>query len=319
MHIAVASDNNYIRHMGVTVCSLLDNNRDVNEIVIHVLDNGISEENKKNMKNIIEKYNRKIKFYNLKDSKKYLGEGSFSANSLAMYSRIFLPELLDESIEKIIYIDVDAVVSNSLKELWEENIEDNLVAGVLDVIPDKFKVSIGLDIHDMYINSGFIVINIRKWREEFIKDKILDFISKNNGRETHYDQGAINAICKGRVKVLHPKYNITTIFYTMKYEKVLNLYGVNEYYPIEEIEYAKKNPVFIHYVAGYTTRPWVEGCKHPKAYEYMKYLEKTPWVNTELEKDMRGIKERLIALYIGLVPASTSKKLWEIREKMKKT
>ena len=46
LHIAFSSDNNYVAHLGVAIISLLENNRKLNIINIHVLDNNISFENK---------------------------------------------------------------------------------------------------------------------------------------------------------------------------------------------------------------------------------------------------------------------------------
>ena len=39
LHIAFSSDNNYVAHLGVAIISLLENNRKLNIINIHVLDN----------------------------------------------------------------------------------------------------------------------------------------------------------------------------------------------------------------------------------------------------------------------------------------
>ena len=50
LHIAFSSDNNYVAHLGVAIISLLENNRNFDMVNIHVLDNGISDENKKLIK-----------------------------------------------------------------------------------------------------------------------------------------------------------------------------------------------------------------------------------------------------------------------------
>ena len=45
MNIVYSSDNNYAQHLGASIYSLLSHNSDI-EIVIYVIDNGISKDNK---------------------------------------------------------------------------------------------------------------------------------------------------------------------------------------------------------------------------------------------------------------------------------
>lgn len=289
MHIALASDDNYARHLGVSLYSILENNKD-SDITIHVLDSGISNKNNINIKNIVNQFNQKIIFYNLNDYNKVFDNINMTASSIATYSRVFLTSILSKDIEKVMYLDVDSVVCGSLKEVWNLDLEENLIAGVEDLVPIKFKNIIGLGKENTYVNAGFLVINLKQWRREKLESSIVEFIMNNDGKSTHYDQGAINAICKDRVKVLHPMYNVLTPFYIIKYKKLFKIYNLDKYYSEEEIKEATENPVFIHYVPAFVSRPWVKGCKHPESSRYLNYLNKTVWKNDGLEEDNRSIK-----------------------------
>ena len=44
-HIVLATDNNYVQHLGVTLMSLLENNKD-DSFVIHIFSNGAILENR---------------------------------------------------------------------------------------------------------------------------------------------------------------------------------------------------------------------------------------------------------------------------------
>lgn len=46
MNIIYASNDNYAQYLGISMLSLMENNRDMEEIVIYVLDQGIGPENK---------------------------------------------------------------------------------------------------------------------------------------------------------------------------------------------------------------------------------------------------------------------------------
>lgn len=291
MHIAVSSDNNYSSHLLTLVCSILENNCRCEEIFIHILDNGIDLNKKKKIEDLIHNNNRKCMFYDC------------SQQTLpATYSRLMLPSLLNTEIKKIIYLDVDGVVVGSLLDLWNIEMEDYLVAGVKDLVPNKFKKTIGLTDKDPYINAGAIVVNLELWRKEEIDRKVYEFILKNDGNSTHYDQGVINAITKGRKKILPLKYNVVTPLFLMKLKKILEVYKVNDYYVIDEVNNAIKNPIFIHYVDGQTVRPWIKGCRHPKKDEYNKYYKKAFGDNPILKKDKRSLKIKIIYKAIILTP-----------------
>lgn len=317
MHIVLSSDDNYVQHLGVNIQSILLNNKEINNITIHILDSGISYKNKKHILEMVRNSEHSIKFYDCTNMKKFMGNINIDVRSMAMYSRVFIPNILDDNIEKIIYMDIDSVVEGSLQEVWDIDLDNDLIAGVVDTIPNTYKEIIGLEKDDIYINSGFLLVNIKQWRIENIIDKLLTFIKENDGNATHYDQGAINYVCKGRVKKLHPKYNVMTTFYTIKYKNILKLYDLDNYYSKKEIDEAIKTPVFIHYVPGFITRPWIKRCKHPKANLYMKYLEKTPWIENGLQDDNRSIKVKLMCLLYNLLPFNIFNILYSTINKIK--
>lgn len=296
LHIAFSSDNNYVAHLGVAIISLLENNRGLNRIHIHVLENNISFENKEKLREIISS-KASIYFYELsglleKLDKQYNIPKTISISS---YARLFLSEILDKKISKIIYADCDAMFMNSLEILWSLEIEKKSIAGVSDHVGVDNKIKIGLEINSPYINAGFLLINLEKWRETRALEKILYFIESKNGNVTHHDQGVINACFKDDILILEPRYNVMTSFFDFKDVNAIRYYyGVENYYSQHEINEAKKNPVFVHFTPSFSRRPWVEGSRHPLKNTYYNYLLKTPFKNNELQKDERPIKIRFL-------------------------
>ena len=55
MHIVYSSDDNYAQHMGASIYSLLSHNAE-SEIVIYVIDNGISSDSKEKLQQIIKHF-----------------------------------------------------------------------------------------------------------------------------------------------------------------------------------------------------------------------------------------------------------------------
>lgn len=294
--IIYSCDDNYARHTGVSILSVLDNNKHFKGIDIYIIENNISEENKIKINEIIKKYNRNIKYVDFSQYKSKLNLKMEWEISISSYARLFIECILPKTIDKVLYFDCDTIVAGPLDELWEVEFQENeFVAGVLDTVSEKIITKIGIGKKDRYINAGMLLINLKEWRENEIQKQFMDFIDKYNGKVTHHDQGVINGVLHQNCKVISPKFNLMTVFCMMKYEDILKYYEVKyDFYTKEEIEQAVKEPLYIHFTPGFTTRPWIKGCKHPYKEIYLKYLQCTPWKDYKLEKDNSKLTVKFI-------------------------
>lgn len=297
IHISFASDNNYVQHLGAAIASLFETNRDVEQISVHILENNISSENLYNLKTIGAAYKREILFYNLNSTLKQIQKrfGIPPTIAITAYSRLFIADLLDPSIDKIIYADCDSIFAGSLRELWDTSFGSCMIMGVLDHVSPNAKTKIGLKDSDNYINSGFLFINLQKWRGNKAEERMISFIKKHNGNVFHHDQGIVNGCFSNEIKVISPKYNVMSSFYNFKnVSQILDFYGVKKYYSHTEIEEAKRQPVFVHFTPAFLKRPWVRGSKHPLKNQYFKFLENTAWKDAEPEPDDRQMKFKIV-------------------------
>ena len=64
--VVYASDNNYIPHLAVSMLSVIENNRNIDNLMFCVLDNEICDKEKINILQICKKNNRELKFVNIK-------------------------------------------------------------------------------------------------------------------------------------------------------------------------------------------------------------------------------------------------------------
>lgn len=296
LHLAYASDDNYVQHLGASLVSLFDNNKEFEMISIHILDNNLSDSNRNRLKWIAEQYQREIVFYKLKNLLNSLNKFEIpNTISITAYSRLFLSELIDPNIDKIIYADCDSIFNGCLKSLWEMNVDNFSIAAVEDHVGINNKIKIGISASCRYVNSGFLLMNLVKIRNEAGLDKMMNVIKKYNGKVQHHDQGVINAAFDNDILYLHPQYNTMTSFYDFK--NVLSIedyYGATKYYAQEIINEAKENPIFIHFTPGFSKRPWIKGCRHPLKKKYLKYLATTPWNEEVVQEDTRPLKYKLI-------------------------
>ena len=58
LNLVYSTDDGYVQHLAVSMLSLLENNRHIEEIKVYILDNQISEGNKNELKKICDQYKR---------------------------------------------------------------------------------------------------------------------------------------------------------------------------------------------------------------------------------------------------------------------
>lgn len=291
-HVVVATDSNYLIHTGVLLKSIADFN---DGVTIHVLGNRLTDADKSKLEKISDKI--KVRFYSIGDEevrKRLFNSKSITSDrSLATYSRLLIPELLPEEIDRCIYMDVDAIVLGNLDDLMETDLENYALAGVLDSSSNKLHEAVGLTRNQTYINAGFILWNLDYCRKNNIVDKFADFIERRNGSVRGNDQGTINGVLSDKIKTIHPRYNLMTPFFDMKAAEIKSIYGtrVNS---DEEYQEAVASPVFVHFTPFMTTRPWVENSRHPLRDSYWHYrLQLNPEKN--LQKDKRIPRLRFLS------------------------
>ena len=290
MHINIlySTDENYVYHAGVSLYSLLENNKEVDKITVYIVDNNISEKNKEKLKFIAKSFNREINFIPIQDLLQ-----NFKKNDdfpISGYARLFITKAIN--VDKVLYIDCDTIINGSLEELWNINIDNYLVAGVQDN-PAQFMVElVGMDKNDRYINSGVLLINLKKWREYNIEDKFLKFVEAYKGMVPHHDQGIINGVCRGKILVINPKFNMMPQFLMYSAHQIKKLYDIEHYYSQCELDSAVKSPIIIHYISKFYNRPWFEDCTHPLKNLYKEYFSKTGW-QYEYKKSNLSYKVKL--------------------------
>lgn len=267
-NIVVASDCNYIGFVSILFASILSNKKEDENIIFHVLANNIPSPKIQQLKEQIG--NNDLYVYPITDFQKRLNTTLPDTIAVTSYARLFLAEILPESVNEVLYLDCDIIVNQSLSRIFSLDISNYAVAGVLDTLPNKeSKRKIELSENDPYINAGVLYINLRKWRTDQIKDHFMTFLLQHNGCVHHHDQGIINAVLDKSKLIIGPEFNLTSNYFTHKYNYLKK--RNNPFYTYEEIERAKKNPIIIHFTEGFLDRPWVIGSKHPFKNKFLIY------------------------------------------------
>lgn len=278
LNVLFASDDNYVPFLLISIVSLLENENNFENINIFILDDGISKEHKGEIVNLVKRYFAQITFIKTKDIKKMdfnvlSLERNYNLKSFTTYSRLFISHLLPEDVDKILYLDCDSIILGSFKDLWVEDISNYYCAGILDCINTAVKESLGIPKDDIYINAGVLLINLKKWRDDNVEDKFVNFLIKNQNRFYQHDQGVINLVFKNKIKIVEPKYNLQVYFQLLDYDLAKKFACIEtEYYTKEIVFNSQKNPIFLHFCGENYFRPWYN-CNHPYFSDFKKYSQ----------------------------------------------
>ena len=284
MNVVYASNDGYARHLGTSLYSLLDRNRDFAEISVYVLTLGLSEENQGKLREIAEHFGRRLIFLNLDDLLERIGyEVDTGGFDISVMLRLFMGDMLPESVERVLYLDCDTVVLQSLKHLWKEELEGKIVGAVMEpTIYQAVKESIDLGEDDPYYNSGVLLVDLKQWREQEIQKKLLGFWKSKGGKLFASDQDVINGTLKGQIHTLMPRYNFFTNYRYFRYNTLVQLCDAYRAVGKKEFAAAKRKPVIIHFLGD--ERPWIRGNHNHYGKWYRKYLAMTPWKDMSMQK-----------------------------------
>lgn len=306
MVIVYNCDDKFSEIFAVSVVSLFENNRDIDKITVYLIGNGISEKNRGRIGEIAETYGREIIIVPMLDLKKATGKDISipQGYDLANYGILFTASRLPQDIDKVIYVDCDTIFAGSLRELWETDISGHYAGMVNDIRGASHRKLLGIPGKGKYYNSGLLLINLKKWREEYIEQKFIDYIAEQGGYVPIVDEGVLNAVLDGKILCLPLKYNVATMMYAFSYREFLKIGRPYEYYSEEEAKEACEHPVTVHFTNNFymPIRPWMEGCVHPYREKYIEYRSLTPWKNEPLWKDNRSKIKKAYSSFCHKLP-----------------
>lgn len=299
MNVIYSSSDSYSPIAGVSIMSLLYNNRGAEELNIYMIDNHISYTNKERMQKMVEEYGRKLIFIPQPDLEKETGVVIETGRwNISTFFRLFLCTILPEDIDRCIYLDCDTIVRHSLKELWETDLGDCVVAAVDDCRSDRYKTELGLSEDSTYTNNGVLLIDLKSWREMNVEKDFLNFIIERNGDITYVDQGVLNGVLakRGLVMPLHTKYDAMTIFFDFDYDELLKVRRPEHHLSEQEYNEAVSDPYIVHFTSCFYsgTRPWNKKNDHPFTKDYLMYKEMSPWKELPPYPDDRKKAKKLM-------------------------
>ncbi len=240
MNILVTIDANYSDVLIRMLKTLVASNRD--EFDVYIAHSSLTFTDLTYIQNGVDC--GRIKLHPIKIASELFDGAHFTKRiSKETYYRLLLFEYLPQDVHRILYLDPDIAVLNSVRLLYNIDFGDMVFAGAghtRGVIKAFNRMRLNLGRHSDYINAGVLMINVDNMRKSITADEIFSYISKKGRTLYQADQDVINALFKDKIISINPCfYNLDEATY-----KRNSL----------DLGWVKQNTVFVHYNGK--NKPW---------------------------------------------------------------
>ncbi len=274
--IVCATDSNYVPHLAVMLASLAAHNPS-ERFDVFVLHDGVAPKLQAKVNEASAAI--KLVWIPVQSEKLESLEGQLHI-SRATYLRLWLADLLPVDLDRVLYLDVDIVITGPVKALWDLELGSCICAAVRDFGVDQnaFVQKWTLEGSGQYFNAGVILFDLKSLRREHIIDRAWSALSDPDRHCDWADQDALNIALWGKCLPLSGNWNYQRQF-LYEDEKIWREQGWLGF------------PSIVHFTESF--KPWVKGEWHPCAWLYFKYLSKTPFKAQVLTKGTLSILDVL--------------------------
>lgn len=226
--IVLACDNSYMDKLETTIKSICAHNKNIK---FYILNEDLPIEWFQLMTKRLSYFNSEI--LNIKVSGDSFKKFNCPSTHIKYqtYFRYLIPEYVEE--DRVLYLDCDMIVTDSLDELFDMELNGCPVAAVVD-----------LPTTDSGFNAGLLLIDNAYWKENHILNQLMDLTVQYH-HQVYADQGILNMLFKDRWYRLSLTYNLQVGSDSQEFKL-----GNDSWYTLFD-----GVPKVIHY--SYIHKPWL--------------------------------------------------------------
>ena len=245
MKVAYACDDNYAALTAISAVSLLKHNPCAEIILVGCR---LKPESIEIVQSRVARFNGSFRYVDVsKKIDELQSRGISSYVSYAVYSRIFIGELLPDISGKVLYLDCDTLIVDSIAEIFNIDLKGNPIALAPDAIHPAYKRVISLSDDKPYYNTGVALIDLDQWRGRRCTERLMDEIRSPHGKNPLGDQDIIVRVLNDEITELDRRWNFLSQYI---------LFG------------RKEKPAIYHFSGNTLGRPWFTSSKHPLREKY---------------------------------------------------
>jgi lipopolysaccharide biosynthesis glycosyltransferase len=265
-HIGFGVDANYAKYAGVLMTNIVLTHLG-QPIYFHIVCDGLYEEDKRRFENFSLLYrNVKIVFYDavtILNSLNPISKKAPSRLHRAVLLRILLPYLVADDIKRVIYMDVDMLCLKRLDELWNMDMQGNIVAAAMHHSHTRKSKSLNLS-KDRFLSAGLMLIDVVAWKNNNITQRVFQCYQKNSEKFLAIEEDALNTVLDGEFLDIGDRFNFCI--------------EVNN--PLNSV--IDKDTVVLHFFEE--SKPWTKGCIPEIHKLYWKYVHLSLWNDMEMKE-----------------------------------
>ncbi len=266
IQVFFCADEAFAPHLATAVASIVSNMRHGDRVRFHVLSNGFPHTVERDLSTVAETASSSIRFLRSTKALEQFAE-AVSLNSpyqklpKLTYYRLMMGSLFPD-LHRILYLDCDTIVLESLAPLWNKPLGGMTLGAVEDqgrgTQLENEKAILGVG---RYLNSGLLLVDLDTWRARDTEGRLRRFgETRRDIPRLWHDQTMLNAVLKNETLFLEPRWN---------WMVHCHLEGI---FP----DSLEENPAVVHFTGG--SKPWTYNpAAVPFSERYWQYRSMTPW------------------------------------------
>ncbi len=291
-HIAFASDRAFQIPLALALYSLERTLENPECYEVHILHRGID-------KTLFASIKLSLHFYHVGEALSDLP--TQRRLPTPTYYRFLLPDLLPDSVERVLYLDCDIMVMRDLGSLWDMALTDQVMAACPWVVYGGYREQYEQTVRhfserigyaergepEYYFYASILFMNLERMRAEKISQQLIDTSRAIPAERLAWqDQDVLNHVLRGRIAPLPLSYNVIPLFAQDLSEES------------DEARSAYASPHILHFAA---MKPNIlTGAKLPYEEEFFALWRQSPWAQhipyplvslRELPRLLRGLIE----------------------------
>lgn len=259
--VVLASNENGVLPLSVTLFSLVDSAQDSTVYDIVVCSEGVSQESRDSLTAIVKRVSGRhnVRFIDMEGVYREYGELGKSCGNwpLSTWARVFVAEMLQD-VERVLYIDIDMLVCDDCSCLFTLDMKGAVAGVVYESISAKdhnHNKVLGIpELYQGYFNAGTLLIDLNEFRRNRWGERILDFAREHADDLSYPDQDSMNAVMYEHLFRLHPRWNWNDIATRRLLNHKSNTNTLIRAATFKEVVEASYYPGIIHFCGRY--KPW---------------------------------------------------------------
>lgn len=275
--IVFVFDKNIILAAYIAIQSLIDTAYNATNYNIHIFHDGIHKKYLKEFEKITNNTHHKLYTHLIERERFKDAPKNKNGWTEIVYYRLLIPEILPQ-YDKVIYSDVDVLFKGDLSDLYNMNIQDYELAAFpttinIDSEANKAigKIFFPENKNKYQYNSGILVFNSKKMREEKTVDKFFKTIEEFKDRLKFFDQDVINITCNKIMPIPFRYILYQYIYYYDDFTNTKEYQVLKSIHTKDELMNEKNNTKIVHYAGP---KPWLSKSPYNDYKEYMKKVPK---------------------------------------------